>query len=70
MSVESFLAVETLHTRIKDIEFDKNPAIIYIKSEITKTKADIMVFLTEEVTNQLQHLVKIQTQNKKNLLSN
>ena len=44
MSVESFLAVETLHTRIKDIEFDKNPAIIYIKSEITKTKADRMVF--------------------------
>ena len=44
MSGELFRAVETLHILIKDIEFDKNPAIIYIKSEITKTKADRMVF--------------------------
>jgi len=51
-------AVEALHIRIKDVDFNNKPAIIYVKGENTKTKADRIIFLTEEVTNQLDAWLK------------
>jgi integrase len=47
-------AVEALSIRIKDIDFDSNPAILFVRGEFTKTKADRTIFLTEEVTQQLK----------------
>ena len=47
-------AVEALSIRIKDIDFDSNPAILFVRGEFTKTKADRTIFLTEEVTKQLK----------------
>ena len=50
-------AVEGLSIRIKDINFDSNPATLFVRGEYTKTKADRLIFLTEEVTQQLRSLL-------------
>ena len=50
--------VEALNICIKDIDFDNDPATIYIRGENTKTKTDRILFLTEEVTNQLKSWLK------------
>ena len=47
-------AVEALSIRIKDIDFDSNPARVFVRGEFTKTKVDRIVFLTEELTQQLK----------------
>ena len=47
-------AVEALSIRIKDIDFDSNPARVFVRGEFTKTKTDRIVFLTEELTQQLK----------------
>jgi integrase len=47
-------ATEALSIRIKDLDFDSNPAKIFVRGEYTKTKVDRIVFLTEEVTRQLK----------------
>ena len=51
-------ASEALHICIKDIDFEKHPTELYVKGENTKTKSDRTVFLTEEVTNQLNSWLK------------
>ena len=51
-------ASEALHIRVKDIDFEKHPAELYVRGENTKTKADRTIFLTEEVTNQLNAWLK------------
>jgi integrase len=51
-------AAEALNIRIKDIDFDNNPATLYIKGENTKTKTDRLIFLTDEVTNQINAWLK------------
>ena len=51
-------ASEALHIRIKDIDFEKHPTELYIRGENTKTKTDRTVFLTEEVTHQLDAWLK------------
>jgi len=50
-------AVEALSIRIKDINFDSNPAKLFVRGEYTKTKVDRIIFLTEEVTQQLKSLL-------------
>jgi integrase len=50
-------AVEALSIRIKDIKFDKNPATLFVRGEYTKTKVDRIIFLTEEITQQLKSLL-------------
>jgi integrase len=50
-------AVEALSIRIKDIDFDSNPARLFVRGEYTKTKVDRTIFLTEEVTRQLKSLL-------------
>jgi integrase len=51
-------ATEALHIQVKDIDFDNKPAIIRIRGENTKTKTDRIIFLTDEVTNQLNTWLK------------
>src|SRR3954447_25275828 len=51
-------ASEALDIHIKDIDFDIKPATIYIRGENTKTKTDRVIFLTDEVTNQLDNWQK------------
>src|SRR6478752_7462544 len=51
-------ASEALHIRIKDIDFEKHPTELYVRGENTKTRADRTVFLTEEITNQLNAWLK------------
>jgi hypothetical protein len=53
-------ATEALHIRVKDIDFEKNPTELYVRGENTKTKTDRTVFLTSEVTNQLNAWLKYQ----------
>jgi hypothetical protein len=50
-------AVEALSIRIKDINFDSNPATLFVRGEYTKTKVDRFIFLTEEVAQQLRSLL-------------
>jgi integrase len=47
-------AVEALSIRIKDLDFDSNPAMVFVIGEYTKTKVDRTVFLTDEVVQQLK----------------
>jgi integrase len=46
-------AVEALSIRLKDINFDSNPARVNIRGEFTKTKQDRYVYLTSEIAQQL-----------------
>lgn len=39
-------AVEALSIRIKDIDFDANPAKLFVRGDYTKTKVDRIIFLT------------------------
>jgi integrase len=54
LAVTGMRAVEALSIRIKDIDFDSNPAKLFVRGEYTKTKVDRIIFLTEEVTQQLK----------------
>src|SRR5918912_4315385 len=47
-------AVEALSIRIRDLDFDSNPAKVFVRGEYTKTKVDRIVFLTDEITKQLK----------------
>jgi integrase len=51
-------AVEALHVRVKDIDFESIPARLFVRGENTKTKTDRTVFLTEETANQLKSWLK------------
>jgi integrase len=39
---------------VSDLDFDSNPAKVFVRGEYTKTKIDRIVFLTEEITRQLK----------------
>jgi integrase len=47
-------AVEALSIRIKELNLESNPARIFVRGEITKTKVDRYVFLTDEMVSQLK----------------
>lgn len=47
-------ATEALSIRIKDLDLDSNPVKIQLRGEVTKTKADRTIFLTDEVSKQLK----------------
>ena len=51
-------AAESLNIRIKDIDFGKNPPTLYVRGENTKTKTDRLIFLTDEITNQINDWLK------------
>jgi integrase len=54
LAAGGFRAVEALSVRIKDLDLQSKPAQVFVRGEYTKTKADRVVFLTEEVTQQLR----------------
>ena len=54
LAAGGFRAVEALSVRVKDLDLDSNPAHVFVRGEYTKTRADRIVFLTDEVTQQLK----------------
>jgi integrase len=54
LAAGGFRAVEALSVRIKDLDLDSKPATVFVRGEYTKTKADRVIFLTEEITQQLK----------------
>ncbi len=54
LAAGGFRAVEALSVRIKDIDLESKPAQVFVRGEYTKTKTDRVVFLTEEITQQLR----------------
>jgi integrase len=54
LAAGGFRAVEALSIRIKDLDLESQAARVFVRGEYTKTKADRVVFLTEEVTQQLR----------------
>ena len=54
LAAGGFRAVEALSIRIKDLDLESKPARVFVRGEYTKTKTDRVVFLTEEVTQQLR----------------
>jgi integrase len=46
-------ATEALSIRIKDLDLKSSPAKLFVRGEYTKTRTDRIVFLTKEVTHQL-----------------
>jgi integrase len=46
-------ATEALSIRLKDLDFESNPAKLSIRGQYTKTKVDRYVFLTSELVGQL-----------------
>jgi integrase len=54
LAVTGMRAVEALSIRIKDLDLNSNPAKVFVRGEYTKTKVDRIVFLTEEITQQLK----------------
>jgi integrase/recombinase XerD len=58
LAATGMCAVESLHIRVKDIDFENKPARISVMGENTKTKTDRTIFFTEEVTNQLDSWLK------------
>lgn len=54
LAAGGFRAVEALSVRIKDLDLDSKPAHVFVRGEYTKTRADRIVFLTDEVTQQLK----------------
>jgi len=47
-------AGEALSIRIKDIDFNSNLSTLFVRGEFTKTKVDRIIFLTQEVAQQLK----------------
>ena len=43
-----------MSTRIKDLDLKSNPTKVFVREEYAKTRVDRIVFLTEEVTQQLK----------------
>ena len=58
LAATGMCAVESLHIRVIDIDFENKPARISVMGENTKTKTDRTIFFTGEVTNQLDSRLK------------
>ena len=54
LAAGGFRAVEALSLRIKDLHLESKLARAFVRGEYTKTKTDRIVFLTDEVTQQLK----------------
>jgi integrase len=45
--------VEALSIRVKDLDLKSNPSRLFVRGEYTKTKSNRIIFLTQELDNQL-----------------
>jgi integrase len=55
LAASGFRAVEALSVRVKDVDLESKPAHVFVRGEYTKTRADRVVFLTDEITQQLKY---------------
>lgn len=49
LAAGGFRVVEVLSIRVKDLELESKPAYVFVRGEYTKTRADRIVFFTDEV---------------------
>jgi integrase len=49
LAAGGFRVVEVLSIRVKDLELESKPAHVFVRGEYTKTRADRIVFFTDEV---------------------
>jgi integrase len=54
LAAGGFRAVEAVSIRIKDLDIESMPARVFVRGEYTKTKTDRIIFLTDEVAQQLK----------------
>jgi integrase len=54
LAAGGFRAVEALSVRIKDLDLESRPPQVFIRGEYTKTRTDRIVFLTDEMTQQIK----------------
>jgi integrase len=53
LSATGMRATEALSIRIKDLDFKSSPVKLFVRGEYTKTRTDRIVFLTDEIIQQL-----------------
>jgi hypothetical protein len=51
--------------RITDLDLDANHSKLFVRGEYTKTKADRIVFMTQEVTQQLKSWIDYKYRTRK-----
>ena len=61
LAAGGFRAVEALSVRVKDLDLESKPAHVFVRGEFTKTRVDRIVFLTDEITQQLNILAVVLT---------
>lgn len=54
LAAGGFRAVEALSVRIKDLDLESIPPRVFIRGEYTKTRTDRIVFLTDEMNQQIK----------------
>ena len=54
LAAGGFRAVEALSVRVKDLNLESIPPQVFIRGEYTKTRTDRIVFLTDEMNQQLK----------------
>ncbi|MGC1933165.1 MAG: site-specific integrase, partial [Candidatus Nitrosopolaris sp.] len=54
LAAGGFRAAEALSVRIKDLDLESRPPQVFIRGEYTKTRTDRIVFLTDEMNQQLK----------------
>ena len=54
LATGGFRAVEALSVRIKDLDVESVPPRVFIRGEYTKTRTDRIVFLTDEMNQQIK----------------
>jgi integrase len=54
LAAGGFRAVEALSVRVRDLDLESKPAHVFVRGEYTKTRADRIVYLTDEITQQLK----------------
>jgi integrase len=54
LAAGGFRAAEALSIRVEDLDFEGDPAKVFVRGEYTKTRTDRYVFLTNEVVQQLR----------------
>ena len=61
LAAGGFRAVEALSVRVKDLDLESKPAHVFVRGEFTKTRVDRIMFLTDEITQQLNILAVVLT---------
>ena len=68
LAAGGFRAVEALSVHIKDLDLELRPPQVFIRGEYTKTRTDRIVFLTDEMNQQIKSWLRLQVSKKKSML--